>query len=132
MKSPSEDIITILNESSEFNFDEFFPSVGAEPAEPSETVTIFDTGGYPPQLTFDREEDYLYHSIQILVRSAAYSDGWSMAESIREYLHGRANIVVGGTLYTLIKAFTPVFLLDMDNNQRIRFVINFNIQRRKV
>ena len=47
--------------------------VGREPSNPSDCVTIFDTLGMPPQLTFDASERYEKPSIQIRVRSISYT-----------------------------------------------------------
>jgi len=104
--------------------------IGKEPGEPDNCVTIFDTPGFPNQLTFDRDEIYQYPSIQIRVRNLSYLTGWELAKEIMDQLHGRAQETVNGTLYSLIRAMGEPVLLHWDDNGRCLFIINFNIQRR--
>ena len=138
MNSCSEDIKEMLEDyldssdsiavSSDF---ELFPMfIGKEPAEPSNTISIFETGGYPPQLTMNRDEIYEYPSVQIRIRAISYLDGWEQATEIKNALHGRANEQWGSVIYTLIKCISGPMLLDYDKNQRVRFIINFDCQRR--
>jgi hypothetical protein len=134
MKSLSEDIKDMLEntESSESSGEfSFFPIyVGKEPAEPSQTITLFETPGFAPQLTMDRNEKYEYPSLQIRIRSNKFQDGWEQAEKIKDSLHGRANETWDETYYSLIRCSNGPYLLDYDKNQRVRFIINFDCQRR--
>jgi len=50
--------------------------------------------------------------------------------NIKNILHGRANETWNGALYTLIRCSSGPALLDYDKNQRVRFIINFYLQRR--
>jgi len=105
--------------------------IGREPPEPKSCVTIFDTAGRPAQLTIaGKGEDYFYPSIQIRVRNTAYDTGWALIQNIRTSLHGRAQETWNGTLYSAIFCSSGPALLDWDENDRVRFIINFNIQRR--
>ncbi|MCK9429646.1 MAG: minor capsid protein [Candidatus Omnitrophica bacterium] len=103
--------------------------IGKEPASPVNTISIFETMGYH-QLTFNKCEIYEYPSIQIRIRSSSYLEGWQMIADIKEILHGRASETWNGTLYTLIRCAGGPALLDFDKDQRVRFICNFNIQRR--
>jgi hypothetical protein len=105
--------------------------VGIEPAKPDDCVTIFDTPGGPPQLTLEKGENYFYPSIQIRVRNKVYSDGWALINDIKELLHGKSSETIGGTLYTAIICTGEPALLDWDDNERVRFVITFELQRRE-
>jgi len=129
MNSSAEDIKDMLEtyySSTEALYSVF---VGREPAEPANTITIFETHG-THQLTFDKDEIYEYPSVQIRIRSTSYTEGWQIAESIKTILHGRANETWNGAFYTLIRCISGPFLLDYDKNQRVRFVVNFYLQRR--
>ena len=53
MNIPSVDIKEILEAESAFTEPIY---IGSEPAEPNDVITIFDTPGFAPMLTFDREE----------------------------------------------------------------------------
>jgi hypothetical protein len=119
-----------LCDSSSADFVDLYPiHIGREPAEPVNTITIFETGVIPPQLTLGNEF-YEYPTIQMRVRSTNYQEGWRVITLIRDLLHGRANETWNGVLYTLIRCFNGPAMLDFDKNQRVRFIINFNIQRR--
>ena len=83
-----------------------------------------------PQLTLDRNEVYEYPTIQIRVRANEYLEGWDVITNIKNILHGRANETWNGALYTLIRCSSGPALLDYDKNQRVRFIINFYLQRR--
>jgi len=104
--------------------------IGEEPISPDNCVTIFDTPGFPQMLTATRGENYYYPSVQIRVRNGRYDTGWDKANDIVQLLHARAQGTVNGTLYSLIRAMGEPVLLDIDENERYRFVMNFDIQRR--
>lgn len=104
--------------------------IGREPTVPKNCVTIFDTPGFPPQLTLKQGEDYFYPSIQIRVRNTDYRTGWNLIKDIMTSLHGRANETWNETLYTVIYCSSGPALLDWDENNRARFIVNFNLQRR--
>jgi len=134
MLSPSEDIKDMIVADTGlglvFGTDLF---IAREPTLPKNCVTIFDTPGRPPQLTLGGKkanENYYYPSIQIRVRNTGYVAGWALVESIRDSLHGRAQETWNGTLYSVIYCSSGPVMLDWDENNRVRFVVNFNIQRR--
>jgi len=103
---------------------------GVEPTKPDNTVTIFDTPSFPPDIYLDPTERYYNSSCQIRVRNKSYTTGITLARNIMELLHARANEVWSGTTYNVIQATGEPAWLDMDANNRSRFIINFNLQRR--
>ncbi len=131
MNPPSEDIADMLAADSSLalaaGIDLF---IGREPAKPNDVVTIFDTPGRPAMLTFTKGENYYYPSIQIRIRNTDYRTGMNLANDIKESLHGRGPELWNGTTYTLIRCNSDAALLDWDDNERARFIINFNLQRR--
>jgi len=107
--------------------------IGREPSTkvaPDDCVTVFDTPGGPPQLTLAGNENYYYPSVQIRVRNNDYLTGWNLLYDIMVALHGRAQETWNGTLYSVIQAAGGPAFLDWDANNRARFIINFNMQRR--
>jgi len=104
--------------------------IGKEPTTPDNCVTIFDTGGGAPQLTFTQGERYEYPTFQIRVRNKSYLVGMAAIEAIKESLHGRAQESWNGTLYSVVYCSSGPALLDWDDSNRCRFIINFNAQRR--
>jgi len=133
MNPSSKDIVEMLEAESSlgltFATDLF---IGREPTLPKNCVTIFDTPGFPPLLTLDEGDPvYYYPSVQIRVRNTSYLTGWNLIHDIMASLHGRANEVSSdGVLYTVIYCSSGPALLDWDENNRVRFIINFNLQRR--
>jgi hypothetical protein len=133
MNAPSVDIRDMLEAESSLGLvfgDNLF--IGKDPTTPQNMVTIFDTYGRPPQLTLGGQEEgnYYYPSIQIRVRSVSYQLGWNLIYDIMTSLHGRAQETWNGTLYTVIYCSSGPALLDWDDNGLVRFIVNFNLQRR--
>ena len=131
MNTPAVDIKDILKDESSLGLT-FATNlfVGKEPTSPDNCVTIFDTPGGKPLLTYKKEEKYYYQSIQIRIRNNGYTEAFSLADEIEELLQGIAHETINKTYYSLIQTMGSPFLLDWDENGRSRVVINFNIQRR--
>lgn len=108
--------------------------IGREPSSPNESIVIFDTPSRPPQQTLGTKldaENYYFESIQIRARGVNYEDTWKTIQDIMTSLHSRANEVWNDTLYTIIICSSGPAMLDWDDNNRVRFIINFEIQRRE-
>lgn len=108
---------------------------GKEPTTPNNTCVVFDTPGGSRFLGTDRDEDdpgsnaYEYKNIQIRIRNHDYNQGILQAQALVDLLHGIGNLVLNGTLYTLIQSIDSPALLDWDDNGRARIITNFEIQR---
>lgn len=129
MNASSEDIKDILVAESalglEFGVNIF---LNKEPLKPRDCVTIFDTYNLPPQLNLV-DQGYEYPTIQVRVRNTDRKTGWALIESIKNLLHGYRG-TWNGALYTVIYVSSGPALLDWDENSNVRFIINFNLQRR--
>ena len=134
MNSTAEDIRDIIEYyiDSSSDIDLFEVSIGKEPSEPQNVISIFETPGFPSQLTFERLERYDYPSVQIRIRCTDYQSGYEQGNEIKNTLHGRAGETWNGVYYSLIRCINGPNLLDYDKNQRPRFVLNFDVQRREV
>lgn len=129
MNAPSEDIRDILVAGGlglVFTTNLF---IGKEPTTPKNCVTLFDTHGRPPDLGLT-SQGYERPSVQIRVRHTDYRTGWALAQNIKDLLHGKEHETWNGTLYTVIYCSSGPALLDWDDNNNVRFVVNFNMQRR--
>lgn len=108
---------------------------GKEPPKPNNTLTLFDTPGGGNFLGTKRDEDdpgsdaYEYTAFQIRIRNHDYNEGMKQARAIKNLLHGIGNTVVNETLYTVIEALDNPSLLDWDDNDRARIIVNFTAQR---
>ncbi len=103
--------------------------LGREPTAPDNCVTIFDTIGTKPDMTLN-DISLENPSIQIRIRNNSYVDGWNIIQSISNTLHFRAQEIWNGTLYSIVYISSGPTMLDWDINERVRFIVNFNIQRR--
>lgn len=104
--------------------------VNREPATPNNCITIFDTSAGTAQATMQRGEDYFYPSVQIRVRNENSTVAWNVIKEIQTLLHNKGNLVINETVYTVIYCSSGPALLEWDDNNRVKFIINFNIQRR--
>jgi len=103
--------------------------VNREPTKPDNTATIFDSYGGPYRLTLDKQT-YEYPSVQIRVRNRKQDEALRIINSIYLSLHGLAHETWNDAVYEVIYCSGGPALLDWDDNDRCRFIINFNIQRK--
>ena len=104
--------------------------VAKELTKPNNIVTIFEGISSPPQLTFNKGENYFYDAVQIRVRNTEYRTGYALSYAIMVLLHGRGQETINDTLYSVIYCSSGPALLGWDDNERCLFVINFEVQRR--
>jgi Bacteriophage minor capsid protein len=102
--------------------------IAREPAKPDNTVTIFDTPGSPSELNMGKGV-YYYDSCQIRTRNVSYTDAMTLAMSLMTYFNGKAHETMNNTYYSLIQASTPT-VLEWDDLNRVKIIININVQRR--
>jgi len=103
--------------------------VGKEPDSPDACVTIYDTGGFPPQLTLTKGEDYYRSSFQVRVRDRVYLDAWEMANDIKVLLHGKSHETWNGTSYEVLVCTGEPTMIGYDLSNRVLFTVNFTAQR---
>lgn len=130
MKAPAIDIADMLLAESSLSLElgtSLF--VGQEPPRPDNTVTVFDVSGSPGMLTMDKQK-YEYPMVHIRIRNRDYEIGWNLANEIYLSLHGRAHETWNDSIYEVIKVSSGPAHFDWDDNNRARFIINFNLQRR--
>ena len=128
MKSPSEDIKTILDGISSLGLalaaDLF---VGELPKSPDACVAIYDTGSMePPNPTYTLE----HPKIMIKVRGEknGYQTSYALAKDIKAELLGLST-TVGSTRYLCIWVLSDILWLGYDDNRRPLWSINFRMQR---
>jgi len=131
MNAASEDIKDFIEDESTLGL--VFATnlfIAQEPTSPNNCVAVFDTPGGSPQLTFDKTEIYEYPSIQVRVRNTSFTTGWDLANKIKDLLHGLSQETINSTLYSVVYCTNGPVLLDWDENNRARIIVNFNLQRR--
>lgn len=128
MNSPAFDIKDILAGTSSlaltFATDLF---VSEMPDTPDQCVCVYDTGGFEPEANFNYERP----TAQVMVRGAkgAYPTAFSLAQSIRDILHGTANYTINAARYIGIWCQSDILSLGYDKNHRPMLSVNFRIHR---
>jgi len=131
MNAPSEDLKDMLEADSALGLtfaENLF--IGKEPITPHNCVTIYDEIGNTPNLAMDGTT-YYYPIVQIRVRNIGYKEGWTLINNIMLSLHGRANETWNDALYAVIYCSSGPALLTWDDNEFVKFIVNFNLQRRE-
>jgi hypothetical protein len=137
MNSTAKDIATLLDGDSSLGLtlgtDLFYSRRPTEPAGGEDNVvTVYDNPGSPPLLTYQKStSNYFFSSVTVQVRNQDYDTGYAIMDSILTFLHASSNIVIGTTYYALIRALNDPQVLKWDDNDRVIFFINFEVQRRE-
>jgi hypothetical protein len=131
MNSVSEDVKDMLVDNSslglEFAVDLFIATM---PATPDNVITLYDTGGRRPSLTYnDGEAAYKYNTLQIMVRNNDYKAGYDIADQIYAYLNKTSHILQNGSYYSVIIANNEPELIGRDDSDRFLLSMNFEVQR---
>lgn len=129
MNSIADDIKTLIEEQSELGLvfaQNLF--ISREPIEPHECVTIYDTAAGNSDLTLNRGINRM-DTAQLKIRGRNYDTTMALAESLFTYFHGMNHFEIGETYYNLITASNP-FVMEWDDNNRVKLVINLNCIRR--
>lgn len=106
-----------------------------EPPLPDNTVSIFEAPGMPPIELLSSNEDTKHYerpAIQIRIRNKDAQIGFQLAYEIFNILQARGHEVWGDYYYSVIYAMGNPTPLDWDASNRMRIVLNFNIQRRLI
>lgn len=127
MTSPAEDIASILEiDALGIRGTDIF--IGLEPEDAGTlTITIYDTGGFPPNPKWLRDEP----TVQCRVRGTAgdYTSAWAKAQAIKDALLGRAPTTVGTTDYVFFIQLGDIISLGHDDNNRPMIVSNWHLAR---
>ncbi len=111
-------------------------ALDATPA-PDTLTALYDTAGFAPVHTFSTStgqvtRDHTRPSFQALVRSTSYQTAQARAQTIFETFDGLAGVslpTATGTLYRSIAAVQSPFFLQRDDNHRVIFSVNFQVER---
>jgi len=128
MSTPAYDIAQIIGDLSTMPTYGTGLYVSSEPLVPDDTITIFDTGGFPP----DVASNYQRPTVQVRVRNRNYISGYAILSEIKDLLHGSNSFEEGGYIYTGIWAMGDIIPLGYDSNGRALLTLNFRIHRTAV
>lgn len=104
-----------------------------EPAKPNNTVTVFEVPGMSPVGLLNSNEDTSHYerpAIQIRVRNNKPEDNFALCYQIQNILQARCHEIWGDYYYSVIYSTSNPSMLDWDASNRVRIVLNFNVQRR--
>ena len=99
---------------------------GKMPDAPDICIAVSQYGGQPID---EVSEDMEYPGLQIIVRGAkdGYAAAMTMAEAVRQSIHGITDTTLTSTYYYRISANHSPAQLGFDGNDRPLFVINFSV-----
>ena len=101
--------------------------ISREPASPDMTITITDTGGFPPNPKYLRDEP----TIQVRVRGNKndYNSAWNKMQEIKDVMLGAQPQLLNGTDYVLFVLATDPISLGFDESSRPLIISNWNLVR---
>jgi len=109
--------------------------LGHLPSSPSECCALLEYGGEQP---LRNQSEGAARSgaqsgerprIQLLCRSEAYSTGRSLIQSMWSKLDGVVNQTINSNAYVRIASLQSPFLIEMDENHRYLFGVNFAVTK---
>ena len=130
MNSMAYDVAKLIAEIPDLNLvigDNLF--IDREPSTPSFCVTVFNTGGPSHGGTLNNDH-FHYGNVQVRVRHLGSARAWIIIETIMNSLHGRVNFTWSESFYIFIKCTSNPALLEWDDNNRIKLIMNLGLQRR--
>ena len=98
--------------------------IGYQPETPYNTVTLYETGGYP----LDKAGFLQYPTLQVIVRNESYGAARSKIDSIINLLHRTTNTTINSTKYCSIYTTGDATSLGKDDQNRSRLSVNFELK----
>lgn len=127
MKSPAHDLAIYLSTQAVGTLPGTI-SVNAEPADPAEVVTIYDTGGQEPDTD---QLDIMRPTFQVRVRSASFEACYSLQERIRDLLMLPGRVVTLDSAFVVITPSSDIASLGRDDNNRFITTLNYSAIRER-
>jgi len=124
MSTPANDLKDILENKGVAVFKEDM-HISKEPAKPNNVITLYDTGGYPPNPKFSQGQP----TVLIRVRNSSYVNGYDKCVEIKDALLGLPKQVINSTTYVGIWMESDIGFIEYDENGRAIWTMNFRISR---
>lgn len=105
-------------------------AIGWEPPSPDKVITLYDTGGFDPEYILDGTT-YRQPTLQARIRSneGGYLDAYAKAEEAVAVLDRSDPQTLNGAQYSGIWTLGDITRLELDDNNRPLFVVNFRTMR---
>lgn len=96
-------------------------TIGSQPAEPDDVITLYDTGGLPswPKWLLD------FPDVTINIRSDKYQEGWDKMYAVRNALLSLPAQVINGDRYDGVIEVGTGGYIGKDTKNRSEFSITF-------
>ena len=102
--------------------------VSEQPSLPDECVTVFDTGGFPPEANYNYEKPTV--NIRVRGKKGGYQNAYAKAKSVKDELHAKTNEDIDSVNRIIaIWCMGDIIPLGNDDNGRPMLSINFRIHR---
>lgn len=100
------------------------------PDDVNNVITIYHSGGNKPNYYFG-ERQIENPSIQVRVRHQNRKDALNWCYRIKDILDGKSNFIINDNHYVLITLSSDILNLGRDNQGRVHYSLNFDIQVKK-
>jgi len=97
------------------------------PDVPAAVVCLYEYAGIPPEFAHDGQQ-WENPRVQAVARDTTYQAARDKAQTVYNLLNGKANMTIGSR-YLKILALQSPFPLGVDENDRPRLVVNFEIAK---
>lgn len=99
--------------------------VGKQTSEPDQLVTMYDTGGLPPNPKWAVD----FPTIMAMVRGKPndYGSAWTKAREVRDSLLGLDSVTIGSDRWVSITCPGDVGFVGYDDAQRPQLSVNFRL-----
>ena len=102
--------------------------ISEQPSSPDSCVTVFDTGGFPPESNYTYEKPTV--NIRVRGNRNGYLNAYAVAKSIVDELHDKTNEEVDSENRIIsIWCMGDIISLGKDDNDRPQLSVNFRIHR---
>ncbi len=104
---------------------------GLLPETPDNSVVLLENSGVSPVFTQGSVNTPKIErpQLQFIVRNTSYENGSALANSLYLFLTAIANQSINGTQYLRVVAMSSPSVIERDDNRRVLFTCNFDIQR---
>lgn len=103
-------------------------SVSSEAADPSDVITLYDTGGTEPDTD---ELDLFLPTFQVRVRAADYTAAWNKQKQIRDFLINPAPLIAATSHFITVAMSGDVLSLGFDRLNRHLLTSNYRSIRKE-
>jgi hypothetical protein len=121
MNSPALDIANYLEAATV----DTLVYVNAEPPEPNNCITVYDTGGADPMVS----REVYSPTVQVRVRNLDSQAAYAKQYQIRDVLTSAKNQIINATDYVAIWQQGDVISIGRDENNRYLLTSNYRIMR---